>query len=89
MRPSVRPELDADSGMRISVAWKQIQPDTPAPPNRVAASHFVPLGWWGVVNTTTLCEISPTVGKPRTKNDFKSNKIKNNVGEAKINSAQK
>jgi hypothetical protein len=35
----------------------QIQPDTPAPSNRVAASHFVPLGWWGVVNTTTLSEI--------------------------------
>jgi hypothetical protein len=34
-----------------------MQPDTPAPPNRIAASHFVPLGWWGVVNTRTLCEI--------------------------------
>jgi hypothetical protein len=75
--------------MQWTVAGEQIQPDTPAPPNRIAASRFAPLGWWGVVNTRTLCEISPTVGKPRTKNDFKSNKIKNNVGEAKINSAQK
>jgi hypothetical protein len=58
MRPSVRPELDADSGMRISVAWKQIQPDTPAPPNRIAAGTFGALRWWGVMNTRTLGEIT-------------------------------
>jgi len=37
---------DADSG------------DTPAPPNRIAAGHFVTFRWWGVVNTRTLSEIS-------------------------------
>jgi 8-oxo-dGTP diphosphatase len=31
--------------------------DTSAPTNRIAASHFVPLGRWDVVNTDTLCEI--------------------------------
>jgi hypothetical protein len=58
IRPSVRPELEADSGMSISVARKQIQPDTPAPPNRTAAGSFGALRWWGVVNTTTLDEIN-------------------------------
>src|SRR5690606_5009447 len=30
--------------------------DTSAPPNRIAAAHFVRLRWWDVVNTETLCE---------------------------------
>ncbi|WP_256762487.1 hypothetical protein, partial [Cohnella sp. WQ 127256] len=37
--------------------WKQIQPDTSAPPNRIAASRFASLGWLDVVNTSTLEEI--------------------------------
>jgi hypothetical protein len=55
IRPSVRKKLDVDSGMQLA-AGKYFQPDTPAPPNRVAASRFAPLGWWGVVNTRTLYE---------------------------------
>lgn len=31
--------------------------DTPAPPNRIAGTHFVQLKWWDVRNTKTLCEI--------------------------------
>ncbi|WP_268870889.1 MULTISPECIES: hypothetical protein [unclassified Paenibacillus] len=38
----------------MSVAEKHEQPDTSAPPNRIAASRFAPLGWWDVVNTRTL-----------------------------------
>jgi hypothetical protein len=56
IRPSVRPKLEEDSWMQLAVAGKRNQPDTPAPPNRVAASRFAPLGWWGVVNTRTLSE---------------------------------
>ncbi|MFC5532630.1 hypothetical protein, partial [Cohnella yongneupensis] len=44
--------------MSISVAWKQIQPDTP---HRLSASRpatFVALSRWGVVNPWTLAEIS-------------------------------
>ncbi|BBH20423.1 hypothetical protein Back11_17680 [Paenibacillus baekrokdamisoli] len=41
----------------MAVAGKQILPDTSAPPNRIAASRFAPLGWWDVVNTRTLGEI--------------------------------
>ena len=37
IRPSVRPELEVDSRMEFAVAGKQNQPDTPAPPNRIAA----------------------------------------------------
>jgi hypothetical protein len=55
--PRSGPELDEYSMRQLAVARKLIQPDTPAPPNRVAASRFAPLGWWGVVNTRTLCEI--------------------------------
>jgi hypothetical protein len=57
IRPSVRQKLEEDSKLQLAVAGKRNQPDTPAPPNRVAASLFVPLGWWGVVNTRTLDEI--------------------------------
>jgi hypothetical protein len=39
--PRSGPEFEVDSGMQFAVARKHIQPDTPAPPNRVAA---VPLG---------------------------------------------
>ena len=31
--------------------------DTSAPPNRIAAAHYVRLRWWDVVNTETLSEI--------------------------------
>jgi hypothetical protein len=54
--PRSGPELEEDSGRQLAVAREHIQPDTPAPPNRVAASRFAPLGWWGVVNTRTLSE---------------------------------
>jgi hypothetical protein len=57
IRLSVRQKLEADSGMRLAVAEKGNQPDTPAPPNRIAAGHYVTLRWWGVVNTRTLYEI--------------------------------
>jgi hypothetical protein len=50
-------KLEVDSGMQLAVAGKWNQPDTPAPPNRVAASRYAPLGWWGVANTITLDEI--------------------------------
>jgi hypothetical protein len=56
--PRSGPELDEDSMRQLAVAKKYNQPDTPAPPNRIAASRFAPLGWWGVVNTTTLSETS-------------------------------
>jgi hypothetical protein len=35
----------------------------PCEPNRVAVSHFVPLGWWGVVNTRTLYDNIATEGE--------------------------
>jgi hypothetical protein len=47
--------------MQLAVARKRNQPDTPAPPNRIAASRFAPLGWWGVVNTRTLDDIGPQI----------------------------
>jgi hypothetical protein len=50
---SVRTEVRRGIGEAFSVAGKQKQPDIPAPPNRIAASRFAPLGWWGVVNTRT------------------------------------
>jgi hypothetical protein len=56
IRPSVRQKLDVDSGMQMTVAGKRNKPDIPAPPNRIAAGHFVTLRWWGVVNTRTLSE---------------------------------
>jgi hypothetical protein len=45
IRPSVRQKVDVDSGMQSAVATKQNQPDTPAPPNRIATSRYAPLGW--------------------------------------------
>ncbi len=38
IHPSVRPELEVDSGMSISVAGKQKQSDKPAPPSRIATA---------------------------------------------------
>jgi hypothetical protein len=49
--------------MHLAVAKKCIQLDTPAPLNRIAASHFVPLGWWGVVNTRKLAEMNENIKK--------------------------
>jgi hypothetical protein len=57
IRPSVRTEVRSGIGEAITVAGKRNQPDTPAPPNRVAAGSFGALSWWGVVNTRTLYEI--------------------------------
>jgi hypothetical protein len=38
IRPSVQPELEVDSMRQLAVAGKQIQLDTPAPPNLIAAA---------------------------------------------------
>jgi hypothetical protein len=38
IRPSVRQKLDVDSVMQLTVAGKRSQPDTSAPPNRIAAA---------------------------------------------------
>jgi hypothetical protein len=35
--PRSGPELEVGSEMQLAVARKHIQPDTPAPPNRIAA----------------------------------------------------
>jgi hypothetical protein len=37
--------------------------DTSAPPNRIAAAHYVRLRWWDVVNTKTLYEIGEIIKK--------------------------
>ena len=47
-------ERSGTSGILSSMEVEQ--PDTSTPPNRIAASRFAPLGWWDVVNTTTLSE---------------------------------
>ncbi|MBP1938681.1 hypothetical protein, partial [Paenibacillus sediminis] len=62
-------------GDEIPVAGKQIQPDTPAPPNRIAAGHFVTLRWWGVVNTTTLYKIKAENPEPKQLRKSKIYKI--------------
>ncbi|AIQ19070.1 hypothetical protein H70357_21930 [Paenibacillus sp. FSL H7-0357] len=52
--PSVRTGVRSGFGEVISVAEKFIQPDTPAPPNRIAAGTFGALRWWGVVNKNVI-----------------------------------
>jgi hypothetical protein len=61
IRPSVRPELEVDSGMSFSAAGKRNQPDTPAPPNRIAAGPS-DLKVVGRREYKTLSEIMASLG---------------------------
>ncbi|WP_339303464.1 hypothetical protein [Paenibacillus sp. FSL R5-0519] len=49
--------------MAFQFSRKQIQPDTSAPTNRIAAAPFGRLSRWDVVDTVTLDEIAAKSNK--------------------------